>query len=113
MSNLPSLHSINIGYNCFGGSYVAYGAYWSGGAPSLSLNGNIANLKRRIDLPKLQSVIMGREAFQNAKTLEMTNLTSLHSIVIGSGCFGGYDPGYYMSKWVGGAISFNMIGMNE
>ena len=54
----------------------------------------------RIDLPSLQSIKLGNEAFQNTKPFVMTNLTSLESIEFGDYCFNS-------------GSSFSLIGMNE
>ena len=66
MSNLTSLVSIEVGQRCFGGDY-------NGGASSFSLIGKIERMKWEIDLPQLQSVIMGSNAFRgdsNRKTID-------------------------------------------
>ena len=60
-----------------------------------------------IDLPQLESVKLGNNAFSNTGSFIMSNLTSLQSIEFGSGCFGG---NYYGS---GGASSFSLIGIIE
>ena len=66
-------------------------------------------MKLRIDLPQLQSVVFDKNAFQYAKSFEMSNLTSLVSIEFGKWCFGGYN-GY----GTGGAASlFSLIGITE
>ena len=57
-------------------------------------------MKLEIDLPLLQSVKLGNEAFQNTKSFAMSKLTSLVSIDIGQYCF------YYAS-------SFSLIGRTE
>ena len=63
----------------------------------------------RIDLPSLQSITLGNEAFRNTPSFVMTNLTSLESIEFGNYCFGGY----YNANWDynNGASSFSLIGM--
>ena len=53
-----------------------------------------------IELPQLQSVRLGDNAFQNTKSFEMSNLTSLRSIDIGQKCFNG-------------ANAFSLIGIVE
>ena len=53
-----------------------------------------------IELPQLQSVRLGDNAFQNTKSFEMSNLTSLQSIDIGQKCFNG-------------ANAFSLIGIVE
>ena len=71
-----------------------------------------------IDLPLLESVKLGNNAFKNAGSLIMSNLTSLHNIDFGQGCYGGhseiyyYDRNYYQ-RYVGGAQSFTLRGMNN
>ena len=57
-------------------------------------------MNSRIDLPQLQSVKLSDYAFQNTKSFEMLNLTSLQSIDIGQNCFNG-------------ANAFSLIGMIE
>ena len=52
------------------------------------------------DLPQLQSVMLNNYAFQNTKSFEMSNLTSLQFIEFGQSCFNG-------------ASSFSLIGMDE
>ena len=54
----------------------------------------------RIDLPSLQSVKLGNEAFRRTNPFVMTNLTSLESIEFGNACFNS-------------GSSFSLIGMNE
>ena len=75
MSNLTSLQSIEFGGECF------YDA------SSFSLIGIIERMKWEIDLPLLQSVKLGDEAFRNTELFAMSNLTSLQSIEFGQGCF--------------------------
>ena len=94
LSNLVSLVSIEFGGGCF------YDA------SSFSLIGIIEWMNWEIDLPHLQSVKMGDEAFQYTGSFTMSNLTSLQSIEFGKWCFGGY----YSS---GGASSFSLIGIIE
>ena len=53
-----------------------------------------------IALPQLQSIKLNNNAFQNTKSFEMSNLTSLQSIDIGQKCFNG-------------ASSFSLIGIVE
>ena len=53
-----------------------------------------------IALPQLQSIKLNNNAFQNTKSFEMSNLTSLQSIDIGQKCFNG-------------ASSFSLIGIDE
>ena len=71
-----------------------------------------------IDLPLLESVKLANNAFSNTGSIVMTNLTSLQSIDFGQGCFGGhseiyyYDRSYY-KRYVGGAQSFALRGMNN
>ena len=88
MSNLTSLQFIDIGQKCFNG------------ADAFSLIGMVDRIIWRIDLPQLQSVKLNNNAFQNTKSFEMTNLTSLQSIDIGQKCFNG-------------ASSFSLIGRFE
>ena len=95
MSNLTSLQSIEFGEWCFNG------------ASSFSLIGIIEWMKWEIDLPLLQSVKLGDEAFYYTGSFAMSNLTSLQSIEFGQYCFGG---NYYGS---GGASSFSLIGIIE
>ena len=54
---------------------------------------------------------MGNGAFRMATTFEVSNLSSIQSIEIGSHCFGGY----YQSgiRWEGGASSFSLTGIVE
>ena len=52
------------------------------------------------DLPQLQSVKLNNNAFQNTKSFEMYNLTSLQSIEFGQWCFNS-------------ASSFSLIGIVE
>ena len=58
------------------------------------------------DLPQLQSVKLGDNAFGNTRSFAMSNLTSLVSIEVGQRCFGGYN-------YNGGASSFSLIGIIE
>ena len=102
MSNLTSLQSIEFGQWCFGGDNNN-----RGGASSFSLIGLIERMKWEIDLPLLQSVKLGYEAFWRTRSFAMSNLTSLQSIEFGQYCFGG---DYYGS---GGASSFTLIGIVE
>ena len=95
MSNLTSLVSIEFGQYCFRS------------ASSFSLIGIIERMKWEIDLPQLQSVKLGDNAFQRTTSFSMSNLTSLQSIEFGYSCFGG---DYYGS---GGASSFSLIGLIE
>ena len=88
VSNLPSIQSIDIGSDCFGG-YYQYRDRWEGGASSLSLTGIVEWMTWEIDLPQLQLVKVGYGAFQNAGSFIMSNLTSLQTIETGSSCFGG------------------------
>ena len=94
MSNLPSIQSIDIGSNCFGGEWP-----W-GGASSFSLIDMIEWTKWWVDLPQLQSVKLGGGAFYYTGSFGMSNLTSLQSIDIGGDCFRG-------------ASSFSLIGIVE
>ena len=94
MSNLTSLVSIEFGGDCFNG------------ASSFSLIGIIEWMKWEIDLPLLQSVKLGNEAFRYTKSFAMSNLTSLVSIDIGQWCFGGDNRNE-------GASSFSLIGIIE
>lgn len=112
MSNLNSLKLIEIGQKCFAGHYDEKHHYYSGGASSISLIGNNGKVKRRIDLPQLQSVRIGNDAFTVAKYFELSNLTSIESIEIGSGCFSGY---YHQQnrQWIYTAISFSLNGKKE
>ena len=64
-------------------------------------------MRRRIDLPQLQSVKLGNWAFRYTKSFAMSNLNSLQSIEFGNSCFGGDD---YSG---GGASSFSLIGIIE
>ena len=64
-------------------------------------------MKRRIDLPHLQSVKLGGGSFGIVNSFEMSNLTSLQSIEFGQECFGGNFLG---NK---GEPSFSLTGMNE
>ena len=82
MSNLTSLQSIEFGQECFGGNFNG-----NKGEPSFSLNGMNEWMKLRIDLPQLQSVVFDKNAFQYAKSFEMSNLPSLQSVVFGSNAF--------------------------
>ena len=75
MSNLTSLVSIEFGKYCF----VS--------ASSFSLTGIIEWMKWEIDLPLLQSVKLGNEAFQYTESFAMSNLTSLVSTEFGKYCF--------------------------
>ena len=95
MSNLTSLVSIEFGQWCFGGSDI-----YGGGASSFSLIGMIEWMKWEIDLPQLQSVKLGDNAFSSTGSFAMSNLTSLVSIEIGQRCFSS-------------ASSFSLIGMIE
>ena len=68
-------------------------------------------MKWRIDLPQLQSVKLGNQAFHNGGTFRMSNLPSLQSIYIGQDCFSGtYHNG--MRGYDGGALSLSLIGKN-
>ncbi|KAK8802927.1 hypothetical protein WA588_002087, partial [Blastocystis sp. NMH] len=99
MSNLPSLVSIEFGAWCFGGySYGERRIY--GGASSFSL----------IDLPQLQSVKLGDEAFRYTNSFAMSNLPSLVSIEFGQRCFGGYIK---YGDMYGGASSFSLIDLPQ
>ena len=93
MSNLTSLQSIEFGDSCFNG------------ATSFSLIGIVERMKWERDLPLLQSVKLGNEAFRYTGSFTMSNLTSLQSIEFGQYCFGGYNSG--------GATSFSLIGIIE
>ena len=95
MSNLNSLQSIEFGQYCFGGDY-----YGSGGASSFTLIGIVERMKWEIDLPLLQSVKLGYEAFWRTRSFAMSNLTSLQSIEFGQYCFRS-------------ASSFSLIGIIE
>ena len=97
VSNLPSIQSIDIGSDCFGG-YDQSGNRWEGGASSFSLTGIVEWMTWIIDLPQLQSVKLGGGAFRNTKSFAMSNLTSLVSIEFGD-CF--YE-----------APSFSLIGIS-
>ena len=71
-----------------------------------------------IDLPQLESVKLGNNAFSNTGSFIMSNLTSLQSIDFGQGCFGGHSEQYYYdrydyTRYVGGAQSFALRGMNS
>ena len=88
MSNLTSLQSLEIGGGCY------YGA------SSISLIGIIERMDGEIDLPQLQSVKLGDEAFENTGSSAMSNLTSLQSIEFGQRCFSS-------------ASSFSLIGIIE
>lgn len=71
-----------------------------------------------IDLPLLESVKLGNNAFKNAGSFIMSNLTSLQNIDFGQGCFGGHSEKYYYDRnyyqrYVGGAQSFALRGMNS
>ena len=88
ISNLTSLQSIVFGSNCFIN------------APSFSLTGLNEWMKWRIDLPQLQSVKLGDNAFQSTRSFEMLNHTSLQTIEIGQECFNG-------------ASLFSLTGLNE
>ena len=88
VSNLVSLQSIEFGVECFNG------------ASSFSLIGMDESIIWRIGLPQLQSVKLNNNAFQNTKSFEMSNLTSLQSIDIGQSCFNG-------------ANAFSLIGIVE
>ena len=71
-----------------------------------------------IDLPLLESVKLGNNAFKNAGSFEMSNLTSVQSIDFGQGCFGGHSETYEYDRWyyqryVGGAQSFTLRGINN
>lgn len=112
MSNLPSLQSIYIGQDCFSGTYHNGARGYNGGALSLSLIGKNGTLNRRIDLPKLQSIIMENNAFKRARYFELSNLASMEYIEIGSGCF----SGYYLQhdrRWECKAISISFNGKKE
>ena len=56
-------------------------------------------------------MILGEEAFRMATSFEVSNIPSIRSIDIGSACFSGYYD-MQKSKWVGGASSFLLTGMN-
>ena len=71
-----------------------------------------------IDLPLLESVKLGNNAFKNAGSFIMSNLTSLQSIEFGQGCYGGHSEIYYYDRsyckrYVGGAQYFALRGMNN
>ena len=71
-----------------------------------------------IDLPLLQSVKLGNNAFSITTSFEMSNLTSVQSIEFGQGCFGGHSEKYvydrrYYQRYVGGAQSFTLRGINN
>ena len=100
MSNLTSLVSIEFGGGCFSGYYDSATWKWVGRAPSFSLIGIIEWMNWEIDLPQLQSVKLGDEAFQYTISFAMSNLTSLVSIEFGQRCF----------YW---ASSFSLIGRIE
>ena len=51
-------------------------------------------------MKSLRSISFSNKAFENTKSFEMSNLTSLQSIDIGQSCFNG-------------ASSFSLIGMDE
>ena len=99
VSNLPSIQSIDIGSDCFGGYYQS-GIRWEGGASSFSLTGINMWFKWRIDYPQLESVKVGYGAFQNARSFIMSNLTSLQTIETDSFSFGGVSL-------------LSLIGMND
>ena len=68
-----------------------------------------------IDLPLLESVKLSNNAFKNAGSFIMSNLTSLQNIDFGQGCFGGHSKTYYIdgrsyTRYVGGAQSFALRG---
>ena len=66
-------------------------------------------MKRGIDLPQLQSVVFDKDAFQYAKTFEVSALTSLQSIDFGDWCFSGYNDNNYDR----GVSLFSLIGITE
>ena len=51
------------------------------------------------DLPQLQSVKLGYEAFHDTNSFELNNLPSLQSIGIGESCFY-YAPSFSLTGWV-------------
>ena len=107
LSNLASLQSLNIGQWCFGGYFNGYNH--NGGVPSFSLIGRIDNGKWFLDLPQLQTVILGNNAFIVAESFMLSNLPSLETLDIGQWCFGDY---YDASRhnFIGGASSFSLNG---
>ena len=107
LSNLASLQSLNIGQWCFGGYFNGYNH--NGGVPSFSLIGRTDNGKWFLDLPQLQTVIMGNNAFIVAESFVLFNLPSLQTLDIGQWCFGDY---YDTSRriFIGGASSFYLTG---
>ena len=107
LSNLASLRSLNIGQWCFGGYFNGYNQ--NGGVPSFSLIGRTDNGKWFLDLPQLQTVILGNNAFIVAESFVLFNLPSLQTLDIGQWCFGDY---YDASRhnFIGGASSFSLNG---
>ena len=69
-------------------------------------------LNELIEIPQLHSVKLGEGAFRMATIFEVSNIPSIRSIDIGSSCFSGYYD-RKERKWVGGASSFSLIGINE
>ena len=107
LSNLASLQSLNIGQWCFGGYFNGYNQ--NGGVPSFSLIGRTDNGKWCLDLPQLQTVILGNNAFIVAESFVLSNLPSLETLDIGQWCFGDYyDARRY--NFIGGASSFSLTG---
>ena len=107
LSNLASLQSLNIGQWCFGGYFNGYNQ--NGGVPSFSLIGRTDNGKWFLDLPQLQTVILGNNAFIVAESFVLFNLPSLQTLDIGQWCFGDYyDARRY--NFIGGASSFSLTG---
>ena len=107
LSNLASLQSLIIGQWCFGGYFNGYNQ--NGGVPSFSLIGRTDNGKWFLDLPQLQTVILGNNAFIVAESFMLSNLPSLQTLDIGQWCFGDY---YDTSRhnFIGGASSFSLTG---
>ena len=107
MSNLTSLQSIEIGDSCFSGyARYYYSIIYAG---SFSLIGLSEWMKWWLDLPQLQSVKLGNEAFLLAESFELSNLPSLQSIEIGgNGFIGAFN--HDRMKWIGGASSFSLTG---
>ena len=107
LSNLASLQSLNIGQWCFGGYFNGYNQ--NGGVPSFSLIGRTDNGKWFLDLPQLQTVILGNNAFIVAESFVLFNLPSLQTLDIGQWCFGDYyDARRY--NFIGGTSSFSLNG---
>ena len=86
LTELETLDSIEIDNDCLNSVF------------SFAVNGRCILLKRTTGLPQLQSVKLGKGAFRGARSLRMSNLTSLQSIEFGSDCF--YE-----------AYSFSLIGI--